>query len=475
MGSPRFTRRAILRSLLAATGAVAAPALAACGGAPPATPQVVEKIVEKPVEKVVTQVVEKQVQVTQVVVVTATPAPAGPAQLEFIYSGADDVSSPNGKWLVEQVDAFQTANPTIKVKRTEMPWVGQREVVITRLVAGDAPDLAILHSNHAAEIGAGMGGLAVMDDITDFRAYSQIFVPGRLETVKAGGKHYGVPWFGIVFGVAAHKPTFAEVGVELPKTWTEFREAARKATVPAKRYGWGAAMGQGLDSAYRVYPFVLMNGARFMTDDLKTFTFNDQGNQEALQLFVDMKKDGSCAPGMEAWTGQNENDAFPTGLLAMAIGGPWMPLWEKDLAKLNTWELIPLPKPDKVAGAAPSLTLSDDIMLAMMRQSKAKAETFKLIQALQNEKNATERAVRPELIALPVVKAAFQDPRWKQVWGNKAYEQMLDASAPWPYSTVLGEAQNLYSLAVSKAYSGQASVKQALDEGVQKAQALIKG
>ena len=30
-----------------------------------------------------------------------------------------------------------------------MPWVGQREVVITRLVAGDAPDLAILHSNHA--------------------------------------------------------------------------------------------------------------------------------------------------------------------------------------------------------------------------------------------------------------------------------------------------------------------------------------
>ena len=128
-----------------------------------------------------------------------------------------------------------------------------------------------------------------------------------------------------------------------------------------------------------------------------------------------------------------------------------------------------------MTGAAPSLTLSDDIMLAMMRQSKAKAETFKLIQALQNEKNATERAVRPELIALPVVKAAFQDPRWKQVWGNAAYEQMLDASAPWPYSTVLGEAQNLYALAVSKAYSGQTSVKQALDEGVQKAQALIKG
>ena len=92
-----------------------------------------------------------------------------------------------------------------------------------------------------------MNGLAVMDDIVEFKAYSQIFVPGRLETVKAGGKHYGVPWFGIVFGVAAHKPSFAEGGVALPKTWTEFREAARKVTVSGKRYGWGAAMGQGLE------------------------------------------------------------------------------------------------------------------------------------------------------------------------------------------------------------------------------------
>jgi multiple sugar transport system substrate-binding protein len=475
MRAHRFTRRTILRSLLVATGAGGAAALAACGAAPAPTPQVIEKIVEKPVERIVTQVVEKQVPVTQVVVVTVTPAPQGPVQIEFIYSGADDVSSPSGKWLVGQVDAFQQANPTIKVKRTEMPWVGQREVLITRLVAGDSPDLAILHSNHAAEIGAGMNGLAVMDDIVEFKTYSQIFVPARLETVMAGGKHYGVPWFGIVFGVAYHKPTLAEVGTQAPTTWSEFREVARKVTIPGKRYGWGAAMGQGLDSAYRVYPFVLTNGGRFMTDDLKTFTFNDQASQEALQLFVDLKKDGSCAPGMESWTGQNESDAFPTGLLAMGIGGPWIPLWEKDLTKLNNWELIPLPKPDKVGGAAKSMTLSDDIMLAMMRQSRFKPETFKLIQSLQNEKNATERGVRPELVALPVVKAAFQDPRWKQVWGSKAYEQMLEASVPWPYATVLGEAQNIYALAISKAYGGQATVKQALDEGVQKAQALLKG
>ena len=463
-----FTRRAFLRSLVAVSGGAAVTSvLAACGAAAPSTPQVVEKVVEKPVEKVVTQVVER--------VVTAVPATPGPATLEFIYSGADDISSPGGKWLQDQLDAFQQANPTIKVKKTDMPWVGQREVLITRLVAGDSPDLAILHSNHAAEIGAGMNGLAAMEDLFDWKTYSQIFVPARLETVKAGGKHYGVPWFGIVFGVVYHKPTFAEVGLEPPKTWLQFQEAARKVTVPGKRFGWGAAMGQGLDSAYRVYPFVLSNGARFMTDDLKTFTFNDQGNQEALQLFVDMKKDGSTAPGMEAWTGQNENDAFPSGLIAMAIGGPWIPLWEKDLAKLNNWQLIPLPKPDKATGAAPSVTLSDDIMLAIMRQSKAKNEAFKLIQSLQNEKNATERAVRPELVALPVVKAAFQDPRWKQTWGHEAYEQMLEASVPWPYTHVLGEAQNIYSLAVSKAYAGQMSVKQALDEGVQKAQALLKG
>lgn len=465
MGAHTMTRRTVLRSL----GAVAS-SLAVGAWATGCQPQVVERpvevtrVVEKPVEKVV----EKQV------VVTPTPAPRGPVTIEFIYSGADDQSSPSNKWLAEQVDAFVKENQGITVKRTEMPWVGQREVLITRLVAGDSPDLAILHSNHAAEIGAGMNGLAVMDDFADWKTYSQIFVPARLDTVKVGGKHYGVPWFGIVFGVACHKPTFTELKLDYPKTWAQFREAAKAVTIPGKRYGYGAAMGQGLDSAYRVYPDVLINGGRFMNDDLTKFIFNDQPNQEALQLYVDLKKDGSTVPGMEAWTGQHEADAFPTGLMVMAQGGPWIPLWEKDPAKLSDWVLIPRPRPEKVSGSKPSVTLSDDIMLAVMNQSKNKQEAFKLIQFLQNERKATERGIRPELVALPVVKAVFNDPEWKKVWGADAYEYMLGNSEPWPYTHVLGEAQNLYALAVSKAYGGQMSVKQALDEGVEKAQALLK-
>jgi ABC-type glycerol-3-phosphate transport system substrate-binding protein len=177
---------------------------------------------------------------------------------------------------------------------------------------------------------------------------------------------------------------------------------------------------------------------------------------------------------MESWTGQNENDTFATVLAAMAIGGPWIPLWEKDPAKLNNWALIPLPRPEKLSGSAPSLTLSDDIMLTITQQSKNKEEAFKLIQSMQNDKNMTERALRPELVALPVTKATFADPRWKQTWGADAYEFELAHSEPWPYSPVLGEAQNIYSLACSKAYAGQATVKAALDEGVAKAQALLK-
>jgi ABC-type glycerol-3-phosphate transport system substrate-binding protein len=482
-----ITRRTFLRSLALVAGSVGAgPVLAACQSAPPSTPQVVERVVtqvvEKPVDRVVTQVVEKPVDrvVTKEIIVTATPAPAaaptpkGPVTVEFIYSSADDVSSPNGKWIHDQIDQFQKENALIKVKQTQMPWVGQREVLITRLVAGDAPDMAILHSNHAAEIGSAMKGLAAMEELDGWPAYKDIFVPGRLATVQSQGKHYGVPWFGIVFGTAAHKPTFAEVKQDFPKTWTQFRQAAKAVTIPRKRYGYGAAMGQGLDAAYRVYPFVLMNGGRFMNEDLSTFTFNDEPNIQALQLFLDLKADGSTVAGMESWTGANEADSFPTGLMVMAQGGPWIPLWEKDLAKLNDWELITLAKPDKVAGSAPSVTLSDDIMLSITQQAKAKAEAFKLIQYLQNEPKATERAIRPELIALPVVKAAFKDARWQKTWGSAAYEIMLGASEPWPYTPVLGEAQNIYALAVSKAFSGQMSAKQALDEGVQKAQALIK-
>jgi ABC-type glycerol-3-phosphate transport system substrate-binding protein len=109
-----------------------------------------------------------------------------------------------------------------------------------------------------------------------------------------------------------------------------------------------------------------------------------------------------------------------------------------------------------------------------MEQSKNKPAAFSLIQFLMNEQTSIERAVTPGLLSPPTVQSAFQDPRWQQVWGHTAMQYELEHSVPWPYTTVLGEAQSIYSLAVSKAYVGQMSAQAALDEGVAKAQQLFK-
>jgi len=141
---------------------------------------------------------------------------------------------------------------------------------------------------------------------------------------------------------------------------------------------------------------------------------------------------------------------------------------------LAQWQLLPLPQPEKPTGSASPATLSDDVMLTITAQSKNKAPAFQLIQFLMNEQTSIERAITPGLLFPPVVQSAFKDPRWQQVWGHDAMEYELEHSVPWPYSTVIGEAQSIYALAVSKAFVGQMSAQQALDEGVAKAQQLFK-
>jgi multiple sugar transport system substrate-binding protein len=312
-----------------------------------------------------------------------------------------------------------------------------------------------------------------MDDLDGWKPYSQIFVPARLQTVEVSGKHYGVPWFGLVFGFAYHKSVLDGAKQSPPKTWVDLAAVAKAVTVAGKQYGFGAAMGQGLDSAYRVYPFALVNGGRFMTEDLTKFTFNDPANVAALQLFMDLKKDGSTVPGMDSWDGGKEGDAFRSGIVEMGLAANWPGRLQKPEV-LAEWQLLPLPQPEKPTGAAAPATLSDDVMLAITAQSKNKPATFQMVQSLMNDQTSIERAVTPGLLYPPVVQSAFQDPRWQQVWGHDALAYELEHSVPWPYSTVLGEAQSIYALAVSKAFTGQASAQQALDEGVAKAQTLFK-
>lgn len=365
------------------------------------------------------------------------------------------------------IDDFQKLHPGVTVKMEDVGWAQDREVILTRLVSGQAPDMFWTHTNRVTEVGEHMQGFVAFDtEFKDFNTIAQWFPKARLDTAKStDGHYYGITVGTLIFCTAVNMAILRDAGITTPpKTWSEMRADAKAVTIPGKRWGVGWPMGAGLDTGYRVYPYALKAGSRFLSPDLKTATWNDDASLATMQFMLDLKADGSFVPGADAWTGTEEWNAWKQGVFAFAIGGPWIPK-VTDPDKLKDIVLIPTPQPDKMVGKYPPATLSDDIMITITRQSKHKDLSWEFIKLFTDAKH-NAMWLDPEMGLQPANKECYKDPRWQQYWGHEVYEAESEAAVPWPYTTVLGDVETQYDLTISEVWSGQKQLKAAFDEGV---------
>jgi hypothetical protein len=250
------------------------------------------------------------------------------------------------------------------------------------------------------------------------------------------------------------------------------REAAAAVTIPGERWGVGWPMGAGIDTAYRLYPYALKAGSRFLSEDLTTAIWNDEASLATMQMFLDLQSDGSFVPGTDPWTGVEEWNAWGQGVFAIAIGGPWIPLVTPE-EMLDGIVLIKTPKPDEGAfGEFPEATLSDDIMVTITRQCPYPDVAWEFIK-LYRDAEHDKMWLDPAMGGQPVNKASYEDPLWQEFWGHEVYEPEADIAVPWPYSTILGELHNEYTLAVSQVWSGERALDEAFEEGVARSNDLL--
>ena len=100
-----------------------------------------------------------------------------------------------------------------------------------------------------------------------------------------------------------------------PTTWDELRTAAKQLT-SGKQYGIAFSAPANYEGTWQFLPFMWSNGG----DEKNIAT---PQTAAALQLLVDLVKDGSASKSVLNWTQADVNDQFKAGNAAMMINGPW--------------------------------------------------------------------------------------------------------------------------------------------------------
>ncbi|MFJ6696010.1 ABC transporter substrate-binding protein [Streptomyces sp. NPDC091272] len=132
------------------------------------------------------------------------------------------------KGTKEVVDAFNASHTDIKVKYEEIPSgnAGGYAKVSNAVKAGNAPDLASIEYPMLPEF-VSQGSLQDIGPLLGDDVKKK-FLPQAVELTTLGGKNWAVPFDAAPQAFFYRKDLFEKYGVEVPKTWDDFRKAAEK-------------------------------------------------------------------------------------------------------------------------------------------------------------------------------------------------------------------------------------------------------
>jgi multiple sugar transport system substrate-binding protein len=351
-------------------------------------------------------------------------------------------------------------------------------------MSNSLPDVARVQAPMLNAYGAKAGYIAPLDTFADFKTVKALYVDGYMESMKVAGHYWGLPDTPIVFPVVANPAVFQAAGVAKPNdaTWklSDFRAIAKKLTKDTTgagkttQYGYGIMGGDLGGTAYRVAPLVFMAGGQALSEDMTKSLFNTQPWRDVITTEVAMNQaDKSIEPGYLTDNFGALVNKWTSGIVGMDIEWPGFPaMVHSTNPDVQVW-VMQVPKADKITGAGTPGTLSDGSGIIITSTSKHKNEAWTFIK----DKTGTAYDVINTTAAgggMPVIKATYALPAWKQYEGYDAYTAMGPTARPWPYHPALVEiTRDVFATDFLRAVKGDFTVNAAIVDIQDKVTAIL--
>ncbi len=264
----------------------------------------------------------------------------------FTQENADDGV---GTYEASIIEAFEKANPDIKVKLETIDFTSGPEKITTAIEAGTAPD--VLFDAPGRIIAYGKNGkLADLNDLFTDEFVADVNNDNLIQASKAGDTAYMYPISSAPFYMALNKAMLEDAGVlDLVKDgWTtdDFEKVIK--ALKDKGYNPGSlfANGQGGDQGTRAFLANLYSGS--VTDAEVTKYTTDQPNfVKALEKAAGWIKDGYMMNGSQ-YNGGDDIQNFANGQTSYTI--LWAPSQngiQAQLLEASKVEVVEVPFPSE--------------------------------------------------------------------------------------------------------------------------------
>ena len=264
----------------------------------------------------------------------------------FTQENADDGV---GTYETSIIEAFEKANPDIKVKLETIDFTSGPEKITTAIEAGTAPDVLFDAPGRIITYGKS-GKLAELNDLFTDDFVSDVNNDNLIQASKAGDTAYMYPISSAPFYMALNKAILEDAGVlDLVKDgWTtdDFEKVIK--ALKDKGYNPGSlfANGQGGDQGTRAFLANLYSGS--VTDAEVTKYTTDQPNfVKALEKAAGWIKDGYMMNGSQ-YNGGDDIQNFANGQTSYTI--LWAPSQngiQAQLLEASKVEVVEVPFPSE--------------------------------------------------------------------------------------------------------------------------------
>lgn len=313
--------------------------------------------------------------------------------------------------IAELIAEFESQNPNIKIKNTQVPWSDYYREVITALAGGVMPDVLMMSMAFHVEL-MEIGALEPLNDYVTPKQREDIF-QSSWDFWTVDGKIAAIPTHATPVGMVYRRDLFEKAGLDPdrpPKTWAELIEYAKKlkkitgnwaistyATQPKLQYNWTPVM-------YTAgCPLLVRDNDKWKS------VINTPEGLSGMHAFTDLITVHKVMPESAVGEGFAETlEGFKQG--KYPIMGPLCLFMEAELTKWdpsgNKWNFMEPPVIKEKS------TYASFCSYGMSSSCEHKKEAWKFLEYIMNAKNVID--INIASTDTPIRKSALNHPYYQQ-------------------------------------------------------------